>query len=461
MANVDHSGLSPDALERIELARQKAHSILAAAQAQAYTDRVAWLNTHISPEWDDLLEADAMTSPTINEGRQSAMQLYFSAMAYEHYVTMASVAAFEEVLQQRAIDAATELSCHIDVLATLIQQWVARASGREAVEMPTFQRAFPGFWQELGAEFVRLDGADLRAVLKDDGWWSVSGGPTDPAARQALTGQFGLLIRRGMAALGFYDRTVAVHIWLDVLLKISPHSSDRSIDHLSFACPDYCLELEARSMEGEVASLQTSSSPREKGTRDSGSPQAVMADPQTQSDYVFRKQDNVWTICFERKTVFVPHLKGLGYIAELLRRPGLGIEAAKLAGAWEEPATFAPQPGLQMADEPTLKEVHAELDRKKAELAALAKNDWVRRGSLNEEIAKLEEYLSEVEDHRGQARKVVGTAQRSRTAVTNAINRAIDQLSAPHPALGRHLKESIKTGIAVIYAPAEVLDWQF
>ena len=82
-------------------------------------------------------------------------------------------------------------------------------------------------------------------------------------------------------------------------------------------------------------------------------------------------------------------------------------------------------------------------------------------GALQEDIKKLEKYLGEVGTHQGKARKVAGTAQRSRTSVTNAINRAIDHISALHPDLGLHLRESIKTGTTPIYAPVELPDWQF
>jgi hypothetical protein len=94
-------------------------------------------------------------------------------------------------------------------------------------------------------------------------------------------------------------------------------------------------------------------------------------------------------------------------------------------------------------------------------LAGLDKRDWTRKGALKDEISHLERYLGEVETHQGRARKVSGTAQRSRTRVTNAIKRAIEDISKQHPVLGLHLKKSIKTGTAPIYDPAEIPDWQF
>lgn len=177
---------------------------------------------------------------------------------------------------------------------------------------------------------------------------------------------------------------------------------------------------------------------------------------------VFRKDREIWTLSFAGKAVSVADtLLGLGYMAELLRRPRVAIEAAVLAGTSVESTKLVGLRGIPLADDTTIKAVRAELTERKAELAGLGARDWTRKGALQEEVSKLEQYLGNVGTHQDQVRKVAGTAQRSRTSVTNAINRAIEHISAQHPDLGRHLEESIKTGTAPIYAPVELPDWQF
>jgi hypothetical protein len=175
----------------------------------------------------------------------------------------------------------------------------------------------------------------------------------------------------------------------------------------------------------------------------------------------FRLHGSAWELSFDGKTVLLPDRTGLRYIAELLRKPRTAIEAAKLAGVDTESTKLTESSGIELTDEQAIKEVRAELVAKKAELAGLQQNDWTRRGPLEEEISKLEKYLQQVTDHQGHPRKVAGTAERARTRVTTAIGRAIAHISKEHAALGCHLKESIKTGITVIYAPTEVRDWQF
>jgi len=175
---------------------------------------------------------------------------------------------------------------------------------------------------------------------------------------------------------------------------------------------------------------------------------------------VFRKLGQTWMLSFAEKTVHIPHLVGLDHIAELLRTPRVPIDAAQLAGVSIEFTNFAALPGIPMADDAAIKDVRRELSKKKAELVGLPQNDWLRREPLKGEIEKIEKYLSQVEAHRGQLRIIAGTAQRSRASVTTAINRAIKRISSEHPVLAGHLKASISTGIAVIYAPNEMPEWQ-
>jgi len=187
----------------------------------------------------------------------------------------------------------------------------------------------------------------------------------------------------------------------------------------------------------------------------------VKTDSEDGIESVFRKAGAVWTLSFQGKTVYLPDRVGLGYIADLLRTPQVAIEAAQLAGVSVESTKLVALPGIPLADENTLKSVRAELREKETALAGLHEGDWPRKAALQGEISKLERYLGEVETHHGQSRKVSGTAQRARTRVTNAINRAIEDISKQHPVLGLHLKKSIKTGTAPIYDPAEIPDWQF
>lgn len=177
--------------------------------------------------------------------------------------------------------------------------------------------------------------------------------------------------------------------------------------------------------------------------------------------YAFRREQDVWAIAFQGKTVHLKHLAGLTYIAELLRRPGTEIEAVALTGqsGVEAPIVAATNTGLPLADETTLAQVRAELEQRKAELTGLAPNDWARKGDLADEVEKLENYLRDVEGLHGRVRKTISASQRARLSAKNAVDRAISRIEPDHPALAQHLRESISTGVTLSYRPVQAPEW--
>ena len=53
----------------------------------------------------------------------------------------------------------------------------------------------------------------------------------------------------------------------------------------------------------------------------------------------------------------------------------------------------------------------------------------------------------------GRDRRAASDAERARQSVTRAIKGAIDRIDAAHPALGDHLRTTVRTGIYSCYAP--------
>jgi len=448
MSRIDNSALSPEAQSRIDRARQRAKSIVMEGQAEA--DRVFndCLETRIDRDMKDRGDAYSLARLGLIESQNSAVDVYFGTIAYEHLQMGRSGAEFWSLLEEIGAEAGAAFQCDPAELTRLKAVWGTRAARRNAIESATSEVAPQIFWLELAAEFAKLDGADLRAELGDNSWWAVCGGPPNLAVRGRLCLNIAELVRRALAKVAFYDRLLAVEVWMDALHRGSPHSSGDGIDHLSIACADYCCEFAKRSTE---AVPPTSSRSDMVGARQSSAP----------ADSYFRKQGDFWTMCFAGTTITLSHLKGLSYVADLLRSPRVPIEASVLAGANIESTNFAQVSGLPITDPKAIRAVRADLAEKKEALACLQRADWPRRGVLEEEIRKLKGYLAQVETRQGQPRKVAGTAERSRTAVTNAINRAIEQIAKQHPDLGRHLKDSIKMGTVLIYVPVELPDWRF
>jgi hypothetical protein len=192
------------------------------------------------------------------------------------------------------------------------------------------------------------------------------------------------------------------------------------------------------------------------------------------AENVFRREPNMWALTFEGKTAHVGDFLGMEYIAELLRHPRTPIEAAALGvtvqpkkdvavGTDDERITKATavMPGIPKADPKAIKAVKNALADRQSELTGASEDSSPSRTQLEDEISKLQQYLSQVEGHRGQARVAGGVAQRSRSRVKHAIDRAIGKIAGQHPSLGRHLEASIQTGTTLIYMPVEVPDWHF
>lgn len=191
---------------------------------------------------------------------------------------------------------------------------------------------------------------------------------------------------------------------------------------------------------------------------------------------LFRREDDVWALQFNQETAHITHYKGLAYISELLRRPYVAIEAAEFAGprlpsggpvkmrSAVKTASVLVEPGLKMATPKIIKNMQSALDEMKAELAGLPQGDLLsnqRREELEKKILRVERYLREVKNNRGQPRKVAGPAQRARSSVTKAISEAIEKISKKLPALADHLQKSIDTGSTLMYAPINDPDWSF
>ena len=86
-------------------------------------------------------------------------------------------------------------------------------------------------------------------------------------------------------------------------------------------------------------------------------------------------------------------------------------------------------------------------------------NDVGRRERAREELERIVETLSQALGLAGKPRRLGGSVERARTAVTWRIRSAIRKAIAVHPALGRHLENSVRTGTYCTYAPEKTMDW--
>jgi hypothetical protein len=58
-----------------------------------------------------------------------------------------------------------------------------------------------------------------------------------------------------------------------------------------------------------------------------------------------------------------------------------------------------------------------------------------------------------------RSRRLGSVAEKARSAVTWRLRSAIRKIAEAHPALGRHLDNSIRTGTYCAYEPESPLEW--
>jgi TolB-like protein len=170
---------------------------------------------------------------------------------------------------------------------------------------------------------------------------------------------------------------------------------------------------------------------------------------------VFRKEGSLWTVCFEHEVAHVPEVRGLQDIAQLLGRPTEELHCVALAG---QPADTGR--GTEVLDEQARRAYRTRLREIETELTeAEDANDSGRAERLEEERERLLDEMRKATGLGGRDRKMGDAAERARSAVTWRIRNAIKKLDAAHPALARHLTNSVKTGVFCSYTPEKETRW--
>ena len=168
----------------------------------------------------------------------------------------------------------------------------------------------------------------------------------------------------------------------------------------------------------------------------------------------FRRDDAVWNIAYQGKTIRMPDAKGLHDIAALLARPREPVSTTQLAGLV---APAGADPVLDDRARAAYKARLIELDQDIDD--ATASNDLERAARAAAERDALISELTHALGLLGRSRRLGDDTERARKAVTARIHHAIDRIQNYHPDLAAHLREAIRTGTACTYQPAQPVDW--
>ncbi len=173
------------------------------------------------------------------------------------------------------------------------------------------------------------------------------------------------------------------------------------------------------------------------------------------SGNVFRRDGDIWLVAFGGEPVRLTASKGLQDIARLLAQPGREIAAADLAGSVVSSASTG-----EVLDATA----RAAYKQRLVDLTAAAEEadfagDAERSARIAAERDALITSLTSAYGLGGRVRRTGSSAERARSAVTARIRSTIDRIGKVHPALGRHLASSVRTGTFCVYDPETPQTW--
>ncbi len=177
---------------------------------------------------------------------------------------------------------------------------------------------------------------------------------------------------------------------------------------------------------------------------------------------IFRREGEAWTIAAFGKEIRLRDMRGLHYLATLLREPGREFHSSDLIGAaaGAGPAPWVEDPELSVVV--GLGDAGEALDAQ----ARMAYRDRLRvlEGEQADaercsDLARLERISAEREALLAELEGVVRgrhlspQAERARIAVTKALKTALERIAERHPELGAHLSATIRRGNRCAYIP--------
>jgi tetratricopeptide (TPR) repeat protein len=192
----------------------------------------------------------------------------------------------------------------------------------------------------------------------------------------------------------------------------------------------------------------------------------------------FLVEGEFWTIGYRGTSFRLKNAKGLHYLAYLLADPGKRIhvhdliEAVEGSGANRRTTIHAESEDLEIVREiagsqPTIdarsrSEYRARLRELQSQLdEAERMNDLGRTERLRTEIEMVGQELTGSSGFGGRARAASGSAERARVLIGKSIRSVVEKIRRQHPALGRHLGITIRTGYFCTYqADPDQISWQ-
>jgi tetratricopeptide (TPR) repeat protein len=188
----------------------------------------------------------------------------------------------------------------------------------------------------------------------------------------------------------------------------------------------------------------------------------------------FRREGEYWSVTFGDDAMQLRDTKGMGYLAQLLARPGqethvLDLVRSTSTGSGSVPSVTAADLGgggfssafddtgdlLDPAARAAYRARLAELDAEVAE--AEAWNDEERARRARAERGFLVDELAAAVGMGGRGRSAPSGIERARISVSKAVHAAMRRIESHSAGLGSHLSHTVHTGVFCSYTPDPAL----
>jgi hypothetical protein len=168
--------------------------------------------------------------------------------------------------------------------------------------------------------------------------------------------------------------------------------------------------------------------------------------------FSLRREGDFWSVEWQGRVVRLRESRGLAILAQLVERPGHELHVLQLASA-HGGLRDAGDAGPALDDRAVQSYRRRLLDLREELAEAEEQMDAGRAEKARAEMESLTGELARAVGLGGRKRPTGKAAERARTAVQKRLREAVKRIEAELPELGRHLDQTIRTGVFCGYLP--------
>jgi tetratricopeptide (TPR) repeat protein len=269
----------------------------------------------------------------------------------------------------------------------------------------------------------------------------------------SLARQLGLLagvLGRRQEVVAHFEAALAANTAAGSPLLVAHTRRDYATALLALAAP--AGDRKAAALLAEAAAVY-----RELGLTWQAERAASLAGRRDEGDGAprFRREGDHWTVAWAGRSVHLRDAKGVGDLASLLAAPGRPFHVLDLVGGPGD------RGGDEVLDRPAREAYRARAEELREELEQAQRDHDPERAALARvELEAVADELAAAVGLGGRTRRLGDPAERARKTVSWRLRATLDRIERTHPALGQHLRRSVRMGTFCSYEPDPPVRWE-